>query len=534
MKRIDRTKAKQVFADYVENYNSADPKIQLKITHTYRVADLCEKIGASIGLLGEELDAAWMCGLLHDIGRFEQIRRYGTFSDADSIDHALLSTIILFGEENGMIRQFLVQEDWDFILKNAILYHSAYRIPDDLDEKTVMYCNILRDADKIDILKVNLDTPMEEIYNVTTEELKNSEVTPEVMEAFDEHHAVLRSLKKTAIDHAVGHISLTYELVYEESRRLIRQQGYLDKLMDFESENPVTRRQFSHIREEMNRYLDEAEDTGKKDAHKAPDAKAESFLTANYHTHTWRCLHANGTEREYIESAIRHGIRKLGFSDHIPCPFADDYVSGIRMTMEQAAEYVSCIRSLSEEYRDKITLYVGFEAEYIPAFYKEQTAMARALGCDYLIMGQHFLRSEEKGPYTGAPSTDAEFLKAYVDMVIEGMQTGSFTYLAHPDLANYVGPQEIYDREMKRLCRAMKELSIPLEINILGMGCKKHYPREHFWELVSEVGNQVILGLDAHSVANMEDVDSYRKCMQMVDKYGLHLIHDLQLKKIGK
>lgn len=106
MTRIDRTKAKETFAAYVDNYNSEDPKIKLKILHTYRVAELCDTIGASEGLSGEALDAAWMCGLLHDIGRFEQIRRYGTFQDAVSIDHALLSTTILFGEasvceENG-------------------------------------------------------------------------------------------------------------------------------------------------------------------------------------------------------------------------------------------------------------------------------------------------------------------------------------------------------------------------------------------------------------------------------------------------
>ena len=59
-----------------------------------------------------------------------------------------------------------------------------------------MFCNIIRDADKIDIFKVNIDTPVEEIYNVTTKDLKNSEITPEVMQAFDERHAVLRSLKR--------------------------------------------------------------------------------------------------------------------------------------------------------------------------------------------------------------------------------------------------------------------------------------------------------------------------------------------------
>lgn len=67
------------------------------------------------------------------------------------------------------------------------------------------------------------------------------------------------------------------------------------------------------------------------------------FLTANYHTHTSRCQHAAGTEEEYVEAAIEMGIKELGFSDHIPCPFRDGYVSRIRMTMEQARDYVQTI-----------------------------------------------------------------------------------------------------------------------------------------------------------------------------------------------
>ena len=260
MSKIDREAAKKIFGEYTDRYNSADPKIKLKVDHTYRVADLCERIGKSIGLAGIELDIAWMCGLLHDIGRFEQIRRYGTFSDADSIDHASLSAMILFGEndtDSGMIRQFLADSRWDEMIRNAVRWHSSYRIPDGLDEKTAMYCNILRDADKIDILRVNLDTPMEDIYNVSTEELRFSQVTPEVMQAFDEHHAVVRALKKTAVDYPVGHISLVYELVYPVSRQIVKEQGYLTKLMDFQTENAVTKQQFAHIREEMGHFLEQ-------------------------------------------------------------------------------------------------------------------------------------------------------------------------------------------------------------------------------------------------------------------------------------
>ena len=163
------------------------------------------------------------------------------------------------------------------------------------------------------------------------------------------------------------------------------------------------------------------------------------FLKANYHAHTWRCQHAYDTEREYIEAAISMGIEIFGFSDHVPCPYQDGYVSNIRMTMKQAPEYVETIRRLEAEYRDQIKIYAGFEAEYVPEFYEEQMRMFRNLGCDYMIMGQHFLGSEEKGPYTGTETEDESRIRRYVDLVIEGMKTGSYAYLAHPDLMNGFG-----------------------------------------------------------------------------------------------
>ena len=96
--KIDRVKAKKVFDDYVKNYNSNDEKIKLKIDHTYRVSDLCEKIALSLGMNNEDVDIAWLTGLLHDIGRFEQVKRYGTFNDPKSVDHAKLGSSILFSE----------------------------------------------------------------------------------------------------------------------------------------------------------------------------------------------------------------------------------------------------------------------------------------------------------------------------------------------------------------------------------------------------------------------------------------------------
>lgn len=97
-------------------------------------------------------------------------------------------------------------------------------------------------------VSVNTEYALEEVYNVSTEDLEHAAVTPEVMESFWEEHAVLRSLKKTSVDNVIGHISLVYELVYPVSIRLMREQGYLDKLTDFHSKNPATAAQIQKMR----------------------------------------------------------------------------------------------------------------------------------------------------------------------------------------------------------------------------------------------------------------------------------------------
>lgn len=253
--KIDRQKARNAFDAYVKNYDIKDEKVRLKIEHTYRVCDLCEEIANRSGFDENEIEIAWLTGLLHDVGRFEQLRRYGTFADAESIDHAEFGADILFHENK--IRDYIDDASEDGLLEKAVRCHSAYRVPKEYTKREKKFADLLRDADKIDILKVNILFPLEEIYNVTTYELKNSTVTPEVMQAFYEKHAVLRSLKKTPVDNVVGHISLVYELVYPVSTQIMQEQGYLEKLMDFHSELDETNMQFDTIRQRMREYVAE-------------------------------------------------------------------------------------------------------------------------------------------------------------------------------------------------------------------------------------------------------------------------------------
>lgn len=251
--QIDRQRALRAFADYVRDYNAEDPKVKLKIDHTYRVAGFCRRIAESLELTREETDLAWLCGLLHDVGRFEQLRRYGTFIDAQSIDHAMYGAEILF--DQGRIRDYVEDDREDDFLRKTVSCHSAYRIPREYDERTTLFANILRDADKIDILRVNVETPLEEIYNVSTKTLRNDPITPQVLEAFLEGHAVLRTLKQTSADNVVGHISLVFELVFPVSLQMVAEQGYLEQLMNFSSDNPSARKDLETVRRRMKDYM---------------------------------------------------------------------------------------------------------------------------------------------------------------------------------------------------------------------------------------------------------------------------------------
>ena len=252
---IDREKVKNVFADYVADYDITDTKVRLKVEHTYRVADLCDMIAKSLKLSREDVDLAWLLGMFHDVGRFEQLRRFNTFEDSISVNHAALSADILFID--GHVRDYIDDASEDKLMEKALRLHNVYELPKALTDRELMYSQILRDADKIDILKVNCDFPMDEIYNTTMEAFYTDDISPKVLEDSLAHLNVNRCHTVTSIDHLVGHISLVYGLVYPASVAEAMRQGYIEQMLSFESNNPKTREAMQKIRDCVHKYMNE-------------------------------------------------------------------------------------------------------------------------------------------------------------------------------------------------------------------------------------------------------------------------------------
>lgn len=250
-------------------------------------------------------------------------------------------------------------------------------------------------------------------------------------------------------------------------------------------------------------------------------------MICNYHAHTYRCRHAEGTEREYIERAVAHGIKKMGFSDHIPFVFPDGFRSDYRVPPEQVEDYFATLRALREEYRDRIEIKIGFEMEYYPAYFDEMYENARRWGAEYLILGQHFTHNEHpNGFYCGWQTARECDLEEYVKEATLGIESGVFTYIAHPDIINFVGDREVYLRHMKRLCEAAKACSVPLEINMLGIRGHRCYPAPDFWRIAGETGCRAVLGFDAHTVHDAYDDASIPAALALAEASGVEIIED--------
>ncbi len=257
-------------------------------------------------------------------------------------------------------------------------------------------------------------------------------------------------------------------------------------------------------------------------------------MIANYHAHTYRCGHAEGSERDYAEKAAEAGLRTLGISDHTPYDFFDIGPRNrpMRMMPEELPEYADSVRSLAEEYRGKLDILLGVEAEYYPKYFPRLLELLKGSSVQYMILGQHFLNNEVDGQYCGIPCPEASALERYVAQSCEALETGLFTYFAHPDLFRFTGEDAVYVREVRKLCRKARETGTPLEINLLGIRDGRHYPEERFWQVAAEEGNAVILGCDAHQPQWVTDPASEEKAVQMAARLGLELLHEVPLRSL--
>lgn len=250
---INITKAEEAFADYVRNYDPENGKVRLKIIHTYHVEKTAEKIAMELGLGEEDVLLAKLIGLLHDIGRFEQVRRFGDFRDHLTVDHAKLGADLL---EEGLLNKFVEDRQYDDIILKAIRMHNRFAIDEELDERTLLHAKIIRDADKVDIFRVRITDPIIDVQACTEQEMENGIVSKEAYEAFMEHRCLDREKIISVVDGWICGAALIFDINFRPSMQILLDEHYVDRMIDrIAYKNEDTKAKMEVIKQAADRYM---------------------------------------------------------------------------------------------------------------------------------------------------------------------------------------------------------------------------------------------------------------------------------------
>ncbi len=255
----------------------------------------------------------------------------------------------------------------------------------------------------------------------------------------------------------------------------------------------------------------------------------------SYHNHTPLCRHAYGAPEEYVRAAISAGLEFFGFSCHAPHCFCGDYESPIRMKPGELSEYTDTVLTLRHKYREHIEIGLGLEYELYRSTFDKDIALYRAAGIEYLILGQHFTDDEAlPSSYNSYHETDsADGLIAYTDTVIEAMETGLISYVAHPDCFFFTGDGRRYRAEADRLIKAAIKHRVPLEVNVFGLSRRRHYPTERFFRRAAALGAPCVLGIDAHTPERVFIEEELRSAYDFCERLGITLVDKVELGTLG-
>lgn len=250
---IDFTKAQYSFEHYLDAYDRTDDKINLKIIHTYGVMDYITELAQRMSLSDEDTDLAKIIALLHDIGRFEQLKRFDSFH-VDTMDHASYGVELLFHE--GMIRQFTDDSAYDAIIQEAIAQHSLYRLHNITDSRTLLHARLIRDADKLDNCRVKLEESIETLLDASDREVGQTAITPAVSDAFFRNECILSSERITKMDYWVSYIAYFYDINFKESLAIIAENDFVSRIVRrIPYENPETQAMMAKMERYMNDYV---------------------------------------------------------------------------------------------------------------------------------------------------------------------------------------------------------------------------------------------------------------------------------------
>ena len=256
MSKIDYNAARAVFENYLNSYDRKNDKVWLKIVHTYGVVAESTELAKRLRLGEEDTSLARIIALLHDIGRFEQLKRYDSFMP-DTMDHASFGVHILFRE--GMIRQFVPEDTWDGIIETAIARHSDFVLEGVTEERALLHARIIRDADKLDNCRVKLTDDLMTFMGADAGKIGSTAISEKIRKDALEGKSILSADRVTLMDYWVSYLAYFYDLNFRESLDIVEENDYVRRIIHrIPYTEPNTKKTMEELEKRLVRYVHEA------------------------------------------------------------------------------------------------------------------------------------------------------------------------------------------------------------------------------------------------------------------------------------
>ena len=232
--------------NYIKSFDQESENVKLKYYHTLQVEDLMKELAIKLSLSDEDIILSRIIALLHDIGRFEQIKTYGSMVDKNTVDHADFGVELLFKE--GLIKEFDIPNHYYNIIEKTIRLHNKLNIKEELDPKEELFVKMIRDTDKIDI------------YRVRAHEVKNifyDEPTGKVLRDFYDEKPINLMDKKTKSDSIIIVMAFIYDINFLESFQVLKQKKYYKEFLKSVEVDEELIDTFNRLKEKAVSYIDE-------------------------------------------------------------------------------------------------------------------------------------------------------------------------------------------------------------------------------------------------------------------------------------
>jgi hypothetical protein len=245
---------KRWFSAYVGGFYSGgqdpylDKHIRLKEEHTARVCQEMQYILHGLDVSESDARLAEAAALLHDVGRFEQFRRFRTYVDPKSCDHGQLGVQVL--SENGGLEG--LENTEQTILLDVVRWHGAKAVPADLDERSAFFCRLVRDADKLDVLGLLIDNFTRyyedpQHFDLEVEFADEPFVSEAVLESIFRGELVDYRQIRTLHDAQMVLLGWVYDINFDAALARIQDKRYLDRIAAFLPDKPEIHRAVEHI-----------------------------------------------------------------------------------------------------------------------------------------------------------------------------------------------------------------------------------------------------------------------------------------------